>query len=54
MYFFITTPQAPHSYRVLRNKEELFEELSKMIDDNIKAGCTYFDLMVDTDGKKEN
>jgi hypothetical protein len=54
MYFFLTTPQAPHSYRVLRNKEELLAEISMMVDESIKAGCTYFDLTVDTDGKKEN
>jgi hypothetical protein len=49
MDFFVTTSQAQHSYRVLRNKEELFAELSKMIDKAVDNGCTYFDLIVNTD-----
>ena len=35
MDFYVTTTQAPNSYRVLRTKEELFEELSKRIDEII-------------------
>ena len=54
MDFFVTTTQADQSYRVLRTKEELFEYLSKMIDDSIENNCTYFDLIVNTDGVKEN
>lgn len=53
MYFFMTTTQAPHSYRVLRDKEELLAELSERIDENIKNGCTYFDLIINSDPKNE-
>ena len=53
MDFFVTTAQAQHSYHVIRTKEELFEYLSKMIDESIENNCTYFDLIVNTDGKKE-
>lgn len=49
MDFFVTTPQASHSYRVLRTKEELFAELSNMINNAVDGGCTYFDLIVNTD-----
>lgn len=51
MDFYVTTTQAPNSYRVLRTKEELFEELSKRIDENVSKGCTYFDLIVNSDPK---
>lgn len=49
MDFFINTAQAQHSYRVLWSKEELLEEVSKMIDKSIENGGTYFDLTVNTD-----
>jgi hypothetical protein len=51
MDFFVSTAQAPHSYRVLRTKEELFEELSKRIDENVSKDCTYFDLIINSDPK---
>lgn len=54
MDFFVTTSQASHSYRVLRTKEELFEYLSNMIDKSVENNCTYFDLIINTDGVKEN
>lgn len=54
MDFFVTTAQAQHSYRVLRTKEELFEYLSKMIDESVSNECTYFDLIINTNGKKED
>jgi hypothetical protein len=54
MDFFVTTAQAQHSYRVLRTKEELIEYLSKMIDESVSKGGTYFDLIVNTDCEKEN
>jgi hypothetical protein len=54
MDFFVTTSQASHSYRVLRTKEELFEYLSDMIDKSAENNCTYFDLLINTDGVKEN
>jgi hypothetical protein len=54
MDFFVTTSQASHSHRVLRTKEELFECLSDMIDESIENNCTYFDLIINTDGVKEN
>ena len=54
MDFFVATAQAQHSYRVLRTKEELFEYLSKMIDESISNECTYFDLIINTDGRKED
>lgn len=49
MDFFVTTSQTYNSYRVLRTKEELLEEISKMIDSSVNHGCTYFDLIVNTD-----
>lgn len=49
MDFFVTTSSASHSYRVLRTKEELLEAVSKMVDDSIEKGCTYFDLIINTD-----
>ena len=54
MDFFVTTSQTSHSYRVLRTKEELFEYLSNMIDKSTENNCTYFDLLINTDGVKEN
>ena len=54
MDFFVTTSQASHSYRVIRNKEELFEYLSKMIDESAENNGTYFDLLINTDSKKES
>jgi hypothetical protein len=53
MDFFVTTSKASHSYRVLRTKEELFEELSTMIDKSIENGGTYFDLIINTDSKED-
>ena len=53
MYFFVSTVQARHSLKVTRNKEELFAELSKMIDESIENGCTYFDLIIDTDSERK-
>jgi hypothetical protein len=49
MDFFVNTSLADHSYRVLRTKEELLEELSKMVDKATENGCTYFDLIINTD-----
>jgi hypothetical protein len=54
MDYFVTTSQAAHSYRVLRTKEELFEYLSDLIDKSVENNCTYFDLLINTDGVKEN
>ena len=54
MDFFVTTSQTSHSYRVLRTKEELFEYLSDMIDKSTENNGTYFDLLINTDSKKEN
>ena len=50
MMFFVATAQARHSCDILYSKEELFEYLSKMIDKSISNDCTYFDLIIDTDG----
>lgn len=49
MDFFIATNQAPQTYRVIRSKEEFLEELSKMVDKAIDGGCTFFDMLVNTD-----
>ncbi len=54
MDFFVSTAFTPQSYRVLRTKEELFEYLSKMIDESVRNECTYFDLIINTDAKKED
>lgn len=52
MDFFVTTSFTPGSYRVLKSKEELLAELSKKIDESINSGCTYFDLIINTDADK--
>ena len=49
MDFFINTTEASHSYRVLWTKEELMNELSQMVDKAIESGCTFFDLLINTD-----
>jgi len=49
MDFFVTTSSANHSYKVLRTKKELLEAVSKMVDSSIEKGCTYFDLIINTD-----
>ena len=49
MDFFMTTNQAPQTYRTIWSKEEFLEEISKMIDKAVEAGGTYFDLVVNTD-----
>ncbi len=54
MISFITMSETPHSHDVVRSKEELLEAISKLYDLSVKNGCTHFDVVVDTDGKKEN
>lgn len=49
MDFFVTTSQAPQTYRTIWSKEELMEELSKMIDKAIENGGTFFDMLINTD-----
>ena len=49
MDFFVTSSLTPNSHRVLRTKEELFDWLSKMIDESQEKGGTYFDLFINTD-----
>ena len=49
MDFFMTTNHEPQTYRTMWSKEEFLEEISKMIDKAVEAGCTYFDLIVNTD-----
>lgn len=49
MDFFVTTSAASHSYKVIRTKEELLETISKMVDESTEKGCTYFDLIINTD-----
>ena len=53
MISFITMADTRHSHDVVRNKEELLESIAKLYDINVKNGCTHFDIIVDTDGKKE-
>jgi hypothetical protein len=53
MDFFVATAQAQHSCRALRTKEELFDYLSKMIDESIEKDCLYFDLIVNAVPKKK-
>lgn len=54
MEFFVTTSQAPHSFRVLWSKEEFFDYISKMIDEKAEAGCTTFELTVSANKNKED
>lgn len=49
MDFFINTSAASNSYKVIRTKEELLETISKMVDDSVDNGCTYFDIIINTD-----
>ena len=49
MDFFMSTNYAPNTYRTIWSKEEFLEEISKMIDKAAKAGCNYFDLIVNAD-----
>ena len=53
MDFYVSTTKNPTSYRVLRNKEELFEYLSQQIDENVAKECTYFDLQINTNPKED-
>ena len=54
MISFITMRDTMHSHDVVRSKEELLEVISLLYDLNVKNGCTHFDIIVDTDGKKED
>ena len=55
MDFFVTTPKAPQSFRVLWSKEEFLGYISNMIDESVKAGCTSFEVTIDADaGDKED
>jgi hypothetical protein len=54
MDFFVTTSFTPGSYRVCRTKEELLEELSKKVDESVENGCTFFDLIINTDADKSH
>jgi hypothetical protein len=49
MDFFVTTSQAPQTYRTIWSKEEFMEEISKMVDKAIEGGCTFFDMLINTD-----
>ena len=54
MLSFITMTDSQHSHDVVRTKEELLESISKLYDLNVKNGCTYFDVLIDTDGNRED
>ena len=54
MDFFVTTPQAPYSFRVLWSKEEFLDYLSKLIDEKAAAGSTSFELTVNANNNKED
>ena len=49
MDFFMTTNHASNTFRTMWSKEEFLEEISKMVDKAVEVGCTYFDLIVNTD-----
>ena len=54
MISFVTMADAMHSHNVVNSKEEMLELISKLYDRCVTDGCTYFDLVVNTDGKKES
>jgi hypothetical protein len=54
MDFFVGTSFVPGSYRVLRDKDELLAEISKMVSESVDNGCTYFDLIINTDADKKH
>jgi hypothetical protein len=53
MEIYVNSTKNPTSFRVLRNKEELFEYLSHQIDKSVANECTYFDLQINTNPKEE-
>ena len=47
--FFMSTTSQPHVHRYLTSKEEVLTELAKRLDQAIENGCTYFDIIINTD-----
>jgi hypothetical protein len=53
MLSFITRADAKHSHTVVNSKEEMLEFIAKAYELSVENGCTYFDITIDTNDKKE-
>ena len=54
MNHLITNTFNPYSQRVTWSKEEFMSVMSDLYDESIQAGCTYFDVVINTDADKNH